>query len=386
MTLNRNPLLANPIFRTRDPFGLGQGSRRVVSADQNARGLWERDRTPSVSYVCLFDVSETGENPVVETGCVNLSVLMPVLAVMMVSILLNVHFVVQWRRRQQWLLSEEDFLQLQMAQEGTVVNHEKPEEEIVVKNKNKKCFGGLRKRRKENEEIGQLSDEKDDQEREKNKELIEMQEKVHIPRTQDNAQDGPPTQDTPLSLDSPREKGIPRLQEILRMPEISPIVVQESPRAQESARVPDSPRTLESPRAQDIPRLEDILHVQEVSPDSPRSLDSPRAQDIPRLEDFLRATDDEEHGGAAPVSMDADRRSAVIESPRIADFFFAGDDSDGDHQSVQSEEPLVSHYMEKMDFETGHEEEEPGDEPLVSHYMEKMDFEGANDDEEPVLK
>ena len=34
---------ANLVPRVRDPFGLRQGSRRVVSADQSDRGLWERD-------------------------------------------------------------------------------------------------------------------------------------------------------------------------------------------------------------------------------------------------------------------------------------------------------------------------------------------------------
>ena len=39
--------MANLVPRDRDPFGLRQGSRRMVSADQNARGLCMGTRLPT---------------------------------------------------------------------------------------------------------------------------------------------------------------------------------------------------------------------------------------------------------------------------------------------------------------------------------------------------
>ncbi|XP_068726679.1 uncharacterized protein [Montipora capricornis] len=401
------------------------------------------------STICSISLSAgcNDTEATIVTGCVNLSVLMPVLAVMMVSLLLNVHFLLQWRRRQQSLLSQEDIMRYQIAQESLEVSASEQLEEEG--DKNETCFVGFRRRRKEKEEIKEriVGNDECHSKDEKNNELFEMQEDIdhsytqdmstkgqdtsqrspgkeiprleHIlsqpeispiakhsprslqdsPRTFGTLRESPRTDDGSQLLESPKEKEIPRLEDILSQPEISPIAkdrlesMQDSPRTFESLR--DSPRAydsehaLESAQASEIPRLEDYIGREETSSDErdkPLSLHIPRTEEIPRLEEFLWETKTRDDDEAVPDHSDANFQSAEAQAPRIADFFLPGDESDGERQSLDSEEPLVSHYMEKMDFEKGLENEERDEEPLVSHYMEKMHFEEKNDDDGPQLK
>lgn len=405
----------------------------------------------SISLQPGCNKTDAGRNSgAVVTGCVNLSVLMPVLTVMVVSLLLNAHFLIQWRRRQVWLRSEEDFLQLQMLQRSLAANHEEQVKESSETKKKKMFGGGFKKRQKEYEESGEHIEKNgtDSSKHEKNKEEeIEMQVSTDFSHLQESshALDSPREQESSRALDSPREQDssrvlhslweqnsartndsqeIPRLEDIYRVQDISPPTLDslrdldsprslESPRTkeipclkeilreqdsssptQDSSRALDSPRSIETPRTSEIPRLEDFLREEDSSPrasDSPRSIETPRASEIPRLEEFLGSPEikDKKHDQTAHDSSDVNRQSAVVEAPRIASFFFPGDESDnegGERQSLNSEQPLVSHYMEKMNFEKGNDDDEHDEEPLVSHYMEKMDFSGANDDEEPVLK
>ena len=375
----------------------------------------------------------------------NLSVLMPVLAVMMVSLLLNVHFFLQWRRRKQFLLSGEE---IQFDQEFLEANDTEQMEEEVGEaeiGKNETCCVGFRRRRRKEKEdikrriIGHDNYHRDD---EKN-EVFEMQESTcaqdsytggretsqsspgkeippledilnqpeispiakHSPRslqdsphTLNTAQESPSAEDTPRSLESPKRNEVPRLEDILSHPEISPIAKDrlESPRdsprtlksLRDSPRVPDIDSALaESPRGTEVPRLEDFIREEETSTDvrdQPQLSDIPRTQVIPRVEEFLWDAQTKDNNKRA--CSQTETGSADSQAPRIADFFLPDDESDIERQSLDSEEPLVSHYMEKMDFEKGSGDEEHVEEPLVSHYMEKMHFEEINDDDGPQLK
>ena len=396
-------------------------------------------------FVCLF-FSEGNSPSFIVTGCVNLSVLMPVLAVMMVSLLLNVHFFLQWRRRKQCLLSEEE---MQVGQEFLEANGTEQMEEEVGEaeiGKNETCCVGFRRRRRKDKEeikkhiIGNDNYHRDD---EKSEEVFEMQEGTcaqdrytggrdasqsspgkeippledilnqpeispiakHSPRslqdsphTLNTTQESPSAEDTPRSLESPKRNEVPRLEDILSHPEISPIAKDrlESPRdsprtlksLRDSPRVPDIDSALpESPRGTEVPRLEDFIREEESSTDvrdQPQLSDIPRSQEIPRVEEFLWDAQTKDNNKPAPSETEAG--SADAQAPRIADFFLPDDESDNERQSLDSEEPLVSHYMEKMDFEKGSGDEEHVEEPLVSHYMEKMHFEEINDDDGPQLK
>ncbi|XP_074612599.1 uncharacterized protein LOC141866947 isoform X1 [Acropora palmata] len=406
----------------------------------------------SVTTVCSISLhpgcaNREGNSPsFVVTGCVNLSVLMPVLAVMMVSLLLNVHFFLQWRRRKQFLLSGEE---IQFGQEFLEANDTEQMEEEVGEaeiGKNETCCVGFRRRRRKEKEdikrriIGHDNYHRDD---EKNEEVFEMQESTcaqdsytggretsqsspgkeippledilnqpeispiakHSPRslqdsphTLNTAQESPSAEDTPRSLESPKRNEVPRLEDILSHPEISPIAKDrlESPRdsprtlksLRDSPRVPDIDSALaESPRGTEVPRLEDFIREEETSTDvrdQPQLSDIPRTQVIPRVEEFL--WDAQTKDNNKPACSQTEAGSADSQAPRIADFFLPDDESDIERQSLDSEEPLVSHYMEKMDFEKGSGDEEHVEEPLVSHYMEKMHFEEINDDDGPQLK
>ena len=359
--------------------------------------------------LCLLGIAESEGYTNVVTGCVNLAVLMPVLAVMMVSLLLNVHFLIQWRRRQRFLLSEEEIYQLHLAREAIAVNHEDQEEENVEVKK-KKFFGGRFKKCKKEGDKREKDHEntQDSSNLDKDKgEAIEMQESKDFL----NTQDGSCGLDIPREQDSSWEKKRPwehdddvtraddnheilRLDDILRVQETSTPV-------QDSMNEWESPRSIDSAGTKGIPCLEDILREQDSSLptqdhshelDSPRTQESPRTKEIPRLEEIFSASEGEAkenvHDKTRPDVSGAHHRSGSLQAPRIAEFFLPSDESDAERQSVTSEEPLVSHYMEKMDFEKENEDEH-GEEPLVSHYMEKMDFEKGNEDnvqdQEPLV-
>lgn len=346
--------------------------------------------------LCLLGIAESEGYTKLVTGCVNLAVLMPVLAAMMASFLLNVHFLIQWRRRQRFLLSDEEIYQLHLAREATAVNHEDQEEENVEVRK-KNFFGGRFKKCKKEGDKKEKNHEsiQDSSNLDKDKgEAIEMQESKYFLNTQDSSREKkrPWEYDDVTRADDNQE--ILRLDDILRVQETSTPV-------QDSMNEWESPRSIDSAGTKGIPRLEDILREQDSSLptqdhshelDSLRTQESPRTQEIPPLEEILRASEGEakenEHDETRPDVSDAHYRSGSLQAPRIAEFFLPSDESDAEHQSVTSEEPLVSHYMTKMDFEKANDEE-LGEEPLVSHYMEKMDFEKGNEDnavdQEPLV-
>ena len=346
--------------------------------------------------LCLLGIAESEGYTKLVTGCVNLAVLMPVLAVMMASFLLNVHFLIQWRRRQRFLLSDEEIYQLHLAREATAVNHEDQDEENVEVRKKNFSGGRFKKCKKEgdNKEKNHESIQ-DSSNLDKDKgEAIEMQESKYFLNTQDSSREKkrPWEYDDVTRADDNQE--ILRLDDILRVQETSTPV-------QDSMNEWESPRSINSAGTKGIPRLEDILREQDSSLptqdhshelDSLRTQESPRTQEIPPLEEILRASEGEakenEHDETRPDVSDTHYRSGSLQAPRIAEFFLPSDESDAEHQSVTSEEPLVSHYMKKMDFEKANDDE-LGEEPLVSHYMEKMDFEKENEDnavdQEPLV-
>lgn len=240
-------------------------------------------------------------------GCGIIAVLMPVLAVTVVSMLLNAHFLIRWKRRDEWALSEEAIMQLQLSQQSVPVE-EKSEEHVEVKKK-KPFRERFRKHRPT--------------EHSENNQHIEEKDKNHT--------------DILCEKDT-QEKN---RQETIEMQEIHDI-----------------------PSVADI-RAADETNVETAHAPSNLNLIPVDMDSTPRIADFF-VSGDETNDETAPVLSDPNRIPIdAEETPRFADFFVPGDETDGDasgRESLDSEMPLVSHYMERMDFE---EKEDADDEPVV---------------------
>ena len=318
----------------------------------------------------FFLVSDHTENLQGESGCVNISVLMPVLAIVVVSLLLNIHFFIRWKRRDRWMLSEEDIMQLQMAQEP-VPFEERTEEQVEIKKK-KPLVGRLRKRRREKYE-----NDHNIEENEKNhqeivcdsdthdkhlEEPIEMKEIADIPSVADiKAADGENEETAAALSDAALRPAVaepPRIADFFQTTDEENDEIAPAP-----SNEPLRPAEVDTLRIADFFKADDEAKDETASESSgtPRR---PAVAEPPRIADFFITTD-EETDDTAHAPPDTPRGTTVAEPPRIADFFVPDDETDGEgsgRESLDSEQPLVSHYVEKMDFEG---KGDSGDEPVV---------------------
>lgn len=257
-----------------------------------------------LALLCCHILDHVEEN---SAGCGIIAVLMPVLAVTVVSMLLNAHFLIRWKRRDEWALSEEAIMQLQLSQQSVPVE-EKSEEHVEVKKK--KPFRERFRKHCPTEHS-------------ENNQHIEERDKNHT--------------DILCEKDT-QEKN---RQETIEMQEIHDI-----------------------PSVADI-RAADETNVETAHAPSNLNLIPVDMDNTPRIADFF-VSGDETNDETAPVLSDPNRIPIdAEETPRFADFFVPGDETDGDasgRESLDSEMPLVSHYMERMDFE---EKEDADDEPVV---------------------
>ena len=294
---------------------------------------------------------------------------MPVLAIVVVSLLLNIHFFVRWKRRDRWLLSEEEIMQLQEAQEP-FPSEESTDEPVEVKKK-KPLFGRLRKRRREKYENDDHIEENeknsqgtvcDSDARGKHKEEpIEMVEIQDIPSVADiKAAEG--DDDTAqVHLDvvhRPVEAETPRIADFFQTTDDENDLI--APAASDEA---------ERPAEVDPLRIADFFKPTDEGKDDSASESSgtprrPAVVELPRIADFFTTTD-EETDDTAHAPPDTPRSSTVAEPPRIAEFFVPDDETDGEgsgRENMDSERPLVSHYVERMDFQ---EKDDSDDEPVL---------------------
>ena len=292
---------------------------------------------------------------------------MPVLAIVVVSLLLNIHFFIRWKRRDRWLLTEEEIRQLQEAQEH--VPFEERSEESVEVRKKKPLFGRLRKRRRENDHN------------------IDENEKNH--------------QETVRGSDTHgrhKEESV-EMEEIQDIPSVADIKAAE--KNDDAVHGPsDEDRR---PVASEPPRIADFFHNtddenEDIVPAPSNAAQEPPEEDTLRIADFFKATDDVKDDSASE-SSGTPRRPAVTEPPRIADFFTTTDEEiddtahappDTPRRSTVTEPPRIADFFvpdDEIDGEGSGRESMDSEQPLVSHYMERMDFQGKDEsDDEPVLK
>lgn len=299
----------------------------------------------------------------------NISVLMPVLAVVVVSLLLNIHFFIRWKRRDRWVLSEEDIMQLQMAQEP-IPFEERTEERVEMKKK--PLFGRLRKRRREKYENDHV------EENEKNHQEIVYDSDIHGKHEVENIE----------------------MEEIADIPSVADIKAADDEK-DETASAPSSaarrPAVAEPPRIADFFQTTDEEN-DDIAPAPSNAACRPAEVDTLRIADFFKATD-EAKDETASESSGTPRRPAVAEPPRIADFFTTTDEETDDtahappgtpRSSTVAEPPRIADFFvpdDETDGEGSGRESMDSEHPLVSHYVERMDFEGKDDsDDEPVLK
>lgn len=307
------------------------------------------------------------DNPQGAVGCANISVLMPVLAIVVVSVLLNIHFFVRWKRRDRWLLSEEEIMQLQEAQEP-FPSEERTDEPVEV-NKKKPLFGRLRKRRgekyenddhiEENEKNSQGTVCDSDARGKHKEELIEMVEMQDIPSVADikAAEEDDDTAQVHLDVvRRPVEAETPRIADFFQTTDDENDLIAPAPSDE-----------AERPAEVDPLRIADFFKPTDEGKDDLASESSgtprrPVVAEPPRIADFFTTTD-EETDDTAHASFDTPRSSTVAEPPRIAEFFVPDDETDGEgsgRESMDSEHPLVSHYVERMDFQgKGDSDDEP---------------------------
>lgn len=307
------------------------------------------------------------ETPQGKVGCANISVLMPVLAIVVVSLLLNIHFFVRWKRRDRLMLSEEEIMQLQEAQES-VAFEERTEEPVEVKKK-KPLLGRLRKRRRENDHN------------------IDENEKTHQEIVCDSDTHGRHKEE---SIEMDEIPDIPSVADI-KAAEKNDVIVHAP--SDEDRR----PVVSEPPRIVDFFQTTDDEN-EEIAPAPSNAAQGPPEEDTLRIADFFKATDDVKDDSASE-SSGTPRRPAVAEPPRIADFFTTTDEEiddtthalpDTPRSSTVTEPPRIAEFFvpdDETDGEGSGRESMDSELPLVSHYMERMDFEGKDDsDDEPVLK
>ena len=294
---------------------------------------------------------------------------MPVLAIVVVSLLLNIHFFIRWKRRDRWE-EEEEIRQLQAVQEADAFE-ETTEEPVEVKEK-KRLFGRLRKRRRGNNE---------------NDHHLEENEKNHPETVCDRDEHG-------------RHKEQPiELVEIQNIPSVADIKAAE--KNDGAVHAPsDADRR---PAGPEPPRIADFFQTTDdendlLAPAPSNAAEIPPEEDTLRIADFFKAND-ERKDDSASESSGTPRRPVVAEPPRIAEFFSTTDDEadetahappDTPRSLTAAEPPRIADFFvpdDETDGEGSGRESMDSELPLVSHYMERMDFQGKDDsDDEPVIK
>jgi len=308
------------------------------------------------------------ENPQGKVGCANISVLMPVLAIVVVSLLLNIHFFIRWKRRNRMELSEEEIMQLQAALEPVAFD-ERTEEPVEVKKKTP-LLGRLRKRRR-----GKNENDHHLEENEKNhpetvcdsdshgrhrEEPIEMEDIQDIPSVADIKAAEKNDDTAPAPSDEDRRPAVlepPRMADFFQTAD------------DESDLIAPPSNVAQEPPEEDTLRIADFFKANDERKDDSASESSgtprrPAVAEPPRIADFFTTTD-EETDDTAHAPPDTTRSSTVVEPPKIADFFVPDDETDGEgsgRESMDSEHPLVSHYVERMDFQG---KDESDDEPVL---------------------
>ena len=282
-------------------------------------------------------------------GFANISVLMPVLAIVIFSLLLNIHFFVRWKRRDRWVPSEEEIMQLLEAEEPfqSVDSTGEP----VEVNKKKLLFRRLRREKYENDDHIQENGKNsqgtvcDSDARGKHKEeLIEMIQIQIIPSV----------------------ANIKAAEEDVHLDEVRRPAEEEVPRIADFFQTKDDENDLAEV---DPLRIADFFKPTDEGKDDSGSESSgtprrPAVVKVPRMADFFTTTD-EESDDIAHTPPDTPRSSTEAEPPRIAEFFVPDDETDGESsecESVGSEHPLVSHYVERMDFQG---KDDSDDEPFL---------------------
>ena len=253
------------------------------------------------------------------------------------------------------MLSEEEIIQLQEAQES-VAFEEGTEEPVEVKKK-KPLFGRLRKRRRQNDhnidenEINHQEIVCDSDTHGKPKaESIEMEEIQDIPSVAD-IKTAEKNNDTVHALSDEDRRPVvsepPRIADFFQTTDAENEVIASTPS-----------NAAQGPPEEDTLRIADFFKATDDAKDDSASESSgtprrPAVAEPPRIADFF-ATTDEETDDTAHTLPDTPRSSTVTEPPRIAEFFVPDDETDGEgsgRESMDSELPLVSHYMERMDFQ-----------------------------------
>ena len=260
---------------------------------------------------------------------------MPVFAIVVLSILLNIHFFIRWKRRDRFL-SGVEIMQLQEAQDPDGFE-ERTEEPLL---------GRLRKRRRGKNEG----------------EAIEMMEIQYIPivaeikaaEKNDDIVHAPADEDRRPAVSEP-----PRIVDFFHTTDDENDLIAPAPS-----------NAAQEPPEEDTLRIADFFKGNDERKDDSASESSgtprrPAVAELPRIVDFFTTTD-EETDDTAHAPLDTPRSSTVAEPPRIAYFFVSYDET----------------YVEESDCESM-----DSDHPLVSHYVERMNFQGKDDsDNEPVLK
>lgn len=275
----------------------------VTPKDDADFGTYECHVSDNVTITtCSISLKQgcNDSNHVEETasGCGIIAVLMPVLAVTVVSMLLNAHFLIRWKRRDEWAWSEQEIMHPQLSQQSEPVE-QKFEEHVEVKKKKPFQERFRKNRRRDDSENDQHIKAKDKNHtaQEKNcQEPIEMQEICDIP-----------------SVPDVRAANETMVETANASSDVNHIPV-------------DTDNT---------PRIADFfVPDEEVNDEIAPVLADPNripvdAEETPRFADLF-VPGDETDGDASG------------------------------RESLDSEMPLVSHYMEKMDFEEkGDTDDEP---------------------------
>jgi len=288
---------------------------------------------------------------------------MPVLAIVIISLLLNIHFFIRWKKRDRMELSEEEIMRLQESQES--VSFEESTEEPVEVERKKPLLGRLRKcRRGKYENDHHLEENKknhqetvcgsDSHSRHK-EELIEMEEIQYIPSVAD-IKAAEKNDDTAHA--SSDEDGRPP--------------VREPPRIADFFQTTDDENDLIAPLPSNATHMLRIAHFfkandkrkDDWASESSGTPRRPAVAEPPRIADSFTTTD-EETDDKAHAPPDTPRSSTEAEPPRIANIFVSDDETDGEgsgRETMDSEHPLLSHYVERMDFQGKYDS---NDEPVL---------------------
>ena len=260
------------------------------------------------------------------------------------------------------MLSEEEIMQLQEAQES-VAFEERTEEPVEVKKK-KPLLGRLRKRRREhdhnideNEKTHQeIVCDSDTHGRHK-EESIEMKEIQDIPSVADIKTAEKNGDTVHASSDEDRRPAVP---EHPRLGDFRFWIADffQTTEDENDLIAPVCSNATQRPAKMATLKIANFFKANDEGKDDSASESSSTfplraVAEHPRIADFFTTTNDETDD-TAHTPLDTSRSSTVAETSGIADFFVLDVETDGEssgRESMDSEHPLISHYMERMDFQ-----------------------------------